>query len=150
MKKLFFLLLATAVLASCDGPAGPPGPGMNWNVEYFTVQPEEWKLMTNSDNPNEVYYQCNKSFQNIKDRELRTFIYDNGTTSVSLYFNYDTPDETQTPLPFVLNLNDPFNRPYTETWYYDYTPSNIAFFVAYSGNVQSKPGYAVFRVAMNW
>lgn len=157
MKKLFLLILATIALVACEGPIGPaglPGEGMNWNIEYVEVQPSDWKRMPNQGNPNEVYYQYTRKFQNIRDKNILRYIYNEGKTSAYLFHNYDpdgkNPDETQTPLPYVLNLNDIDNKPYTETWYCDYTIEDIAFYVAYSGNINMKPGYAVFRVVMNW
>ena len=157
MKKFFFLLLTTLALVACEGPvgpSGPPGPGTQWNIEYVEVQPGDWQRISNPNNPNEIYYRYVRKFQNIKDSKTLTYIYDNGKTSAFLYHNYDpsgnNPDETQTSLPYVLNLNDKFNNPYTETWYYDYSIEDIAFYVAYSGDVQTSPGYAVFRVVMNW
>lgn len=158
MNKLVLLIGMALAFASCEGPVGPmgpagePGPGMNWNVEYFTVYPNEWEFMGNSDNPNEIYYRCIKPFANKLPDKERIFIYDSGVTSTFMYTNYDTDAETQTSLPYVLNWTDNYNNLCVETYYSDYTVNDVAFYVAYSGgNQDNQPTQPiVYRVVMNW
>ena len=160
MKKLFLLLILVTALVGCEGPIGPQGEpgqagsGTNWNVEYFVIKPSEWVFMGPTDNPNEIYYQCTKIpklYDGMSEKD-RYYIYDEGTIHAFLYHNYETDDETQTVLPYILNWSDVDNNLCVETYYFDYTPKDIAFYVSYSGgNANNSPDAdMVYRVVMNW
>lgn len=160
MKKLFLLLLTTVLLMACEGPVGPMGPegpegpagsGVNWNVEYVVVEEGDWEEISNPEN-GDVYFKyvtVPKIFREGSEK-LRNEIYNNGTVFAYKYADYNTEYETQTPLTNILNWESSSGTA-IETCYFDYTPNDVAFYIAYSGtSFGRKPDTIVFRIVMNW
>ncbi len=160
MKKLFLLMIGAIVMIACEGPVGPPGPqgpegpGMNWELEFVTIRASDWILSDfNPNKPNEIFYYCTfvpKKFRE-SNSELRNFIYNDGNIFAYWMSGYDSVNETQIPLPHVLNWTDINGNATVETYSFDYTPEDMRFYVAYSGsNDNYIPGEMTFRIVMNW
>lgn len=159
MRKLFLLLTAVFAFIACEGPIGPMGPpgepgGLFTKVEYITIKPSEWKFMGPTDNPNEVYYQCvvvPKFYKEMNKEDLK-WLYNDGAIHAYLFHNFNTKEETQTPLPYVVNWTDENNQLCVETDYFDYSERDVAFYIAYSGgNQNSEPNVDMtFRLVANW
>lgn len=165
MKKLFLLMLTVFVFAACEGPAGPMGPegprgpegepgyGTNWNVEYFVVGQGDWEKMVDTKS-GDVYFRCIRvpALYSKITEEQRYTIYDEGTVFAYVYNEYDTENETQTLLPYVINWNNSYFETLAEVFYFDYTPGDVAFYASFSGTDNSNylPPGKVFRVVMNW
>lgn len=136
------------------GPQGPSSPGSNWNIEFVTILSTDWKISDyNPNQPNEVYYTCSFTPKIFKDytEEMRNFIYNNGNITSSWLPEFNTNKEVQIVLPYVLNWTDSQGYATVETYYFDYTPNDIVFYVAYSGsNNDYVPGDMTFRILMNW
>lgn len=149
MKKLLLLLVAVITLTSCE-EWWEEDEGMNWHVEIVEVRPSEWKRV---DEGGDVYYECIKNFKDFTglSRETMNFIYDEGTVQVYMFRDFDTDNETQTPLPYAVNWNNYYEETQMEIYYYNYTRNDIGFYFSSSGDAAGgRPDVAYFRVVMNW
>lgn len=161
MKKNFLLVLMTVfAFISCEGPMGPPGPmgpqgepgesgglgeGMNWKIETFVVEENQWKLYYDEDGLN-PYYMCEKSYS-----ALDNFIYTDGNVFVYLIQSPGESNEVQTPLPYTIPLENGEGNFWFETVTFDIMPGSIAFYVRYDDfAVDIRPARQEFRVVMNW
>jgi hypothetical protein len=152
MKKNVFLLCAlTQVLFSCEGPMGPqgaPGEGMNWEIMYYTVHENDWKLVGGKDDLNSYY------MYDFDEPLLTGFIYGSGKVVGYRILNIGQKDETLTPLPDVIPVGGSDAGGeflWTENYTFDYMPGSVAFFVYYSDfSTGVKPPTCDFRIVMNW
>lgn len=155
MKKIILLAFAAVMMLACEGPRGPQGPkgdGMNWEIEEFRIRTGDWVQLTNDDNPNELLYRATRVPDIIgkSDPELINFIYENGNV-FGYIFVIQGQYENQTPLPYVINFRGENNESIVETFYFDFTEEDVAFYVSYSGNnLNYHPGERFFRIVMNW
>jgi len=145
-KNLLGLLVMLFAFVSCEGdqgPAGPPGAGMGWEIEWITVYENDWKLRDDGDGP---YYMC------VKDvKKLNEDIYEIGNVFCYLVIRYNQPDEVQTLLPYKLDLLNNYNEAWSETISWDFAPGSVAFYVQYDDfDMSNPPRQQVFRVVMNW
>ena len=137
MKKIGLLICVLAMaLTSCEGPMGPPGPPgasgekLNWEILYYTVHADDWKLVGNKDGLNSHY------IFDFKESKLTKFIYEKGLVKGFRILKLDNGDNVQTPLPY-----------YT----YDFMPGSIAFYAYYTDfYTANKPPTCTFRIVMNW
>lgn len=148
MKKLLFLICTVFALFSCEGPEGPmgpQGPTGDWKVEYVDIPSNKWELVS-SDITEEKY------FQYIVDSPtLNLDIYDYGSVMVYYMPNYDTNNEVQTPLPYVVHRTDEEGHLWTETYSYDFNAGTLAFYVRYSDFFAGQnPPRCVFRVLLGY
>ena len=150
MKKLLLLAIISLTLFSCEGPMGPQGPageGMYWRYYTYTVNSQDWELVTSPDGLNTYYMYV---FDN---NDITDDLYINGYVLGYLVQSPGTQDEVITPLPYVIHRGDTDNSGtemlWTETYTYDYMPGSVAFYVQYSDFVQQQPGDMVFRLVIN-
>ncbi|MDR3194934.1 MAG: hypothetical protein LBT76_06565 [Tannerella sp.] len=140
MKKYFVLLsLMAFVLTSCEGPMGPPGePGGGMETYYFTVTPRDWKLLGGTQDVS--FYQC------IKDLDIGSYIYENGTVSAYMY-QMEDQTEVQTPLPYIIPHTDGSVR-WNEQYTFDFEQGTVSFYVDYIKG--ETPPAKEFRVVLTW
>lgn len=155
MKKIFFIVITALAFIACEGPEGPrgpAGPGTNWEVQFITINENQWERFQGQEE-NEVFYRAvivPQLFTEIS-RDDRIYIYDEGTILSYILFNYNTPEETQTLLPYIYNYSNQNNQSAVETVYFDYNIEDVAFYVSYSGTDENyRPGTMTFRIVMNW
>lgn len=159
MKKILLLAFLAIAAMACEGPAGPRGPegprgeGTNWDVQGFKIEAADW-VRLNTPNPNELLYRVDVVPEiftklNAEDRE---YIYEYGSVFGYIFvIDQSNNSETQTPLPYVINWAGNNYESLVETYYFDYTPNDVAFYVSYSGNnLNYHPGLKYFRIVMNW
>lgn len=140
-KSLLFLLVSILTLASCEGPEGPPGQGLNTYVEDLVVS--RWDIMDDGDG---AYFMAEFDVP-----ALTREIYLNGKVSAYRYIRPGQSSEVQTPLPFTLHLLEGRDYTWTETTYFDFMPGSIAFYVQYSDFATDiDPGRQEFRIVFNW
>jgi hypothetical protein len=141
MKKFLFLLSLTA-LAACEGPAGPTGPqgepGMEMDVEYFTVRARDWKEIGSSQDV--VFYQY------VANINIGDYIYDKGNVSVFMYL-MDGDNEVQVPLPYSIPRQER-GIWWTEQYSFDFDRGTISFYVDYLNGLT--PPDQEFRAVLSW
>ncbi len=146
MKKNLLVLLAVVFgLTACEGPEGPAGEGMNWDVDYLTVYSNEWVEEWDGDTP---YYVCVKNYP-----KLDNYIYEYGHVFAYYFIRYGQPDESQTLLPRYLEFlefNPEGNHAWTESITYDFRRGQIVFYYQYSDFAEIQPPTEHFRIVMNW
>ena len=77
-ETVVMILKALQLNTSCEGPMGPPGPPrasgekLNWEILYYTVHADDWKLVGNKDGLNSHY------IFDFKESKLTKFIYEKG------------------------------------------------------------------------
>ena len=155
MKKIGLLICVLAMaLTSCEGPMGPPGPPgasgekLNWEILYYTVHADDWKLVGNKDGLNSHY------IFDFKESKLTKFIYEKGLVKGFRILKLDNGDNVQTPLPYVVpigEMNGNNEKLWSEYYTYDFMPGSIAFYAYYTDfYTANKPPTCTFRIIMNW
>lgn len=151
MKKLLLLFVAFITLTSCEEWwEDDDETGMNWHVEFVEIRASEWKRVESAEG---IFYECIKDFSSFKglNRETMNFIYNEGTVAAYMYRNYGYDNETQNPLPYVVNWSNYYGETQMEMFYFDYTRDDIGFYFTFSGDeAGGRPDVAYFRVVMNW
>jgi hypothetical protein len=148
-KNLLLTGLLLVTMASCEGPMGPQGEGMNWEVRNYVVRKSDWQLVGGQGSLNSYYmYEVNESL-------LSDFIYTDGNVFAYLIQNPGQNSEVQTPLPYVLPVGEWSGGQeflWTEIFSFDFMPGSIAFYVSYSDFATdvALPEECEFRVVMNW
>lgn len=146
MKKILFVLMIVVIgMTACEGPEGPPGESMLNQVEYLTVNSNEWVEEWDGDTP---YYVCVKRLSALND-----YIYEYGNVFAYLFIRYNQSDESQTLLPRYLEFlefNPGGNHSWTESITYDFRPGQIVFYYQYSDFAEIQPPTEHFRIVMNW
>lgn len=141
MAKILSLLAAALLFFGCEGtegPMGPPGEGVNWDVAEYTVN--QWTLSGSVNGDNSFY------FADLTAPALTPFVAGSGNVFVYMY----TGNNIQTPLPYVTHKTDGAAL-WTETYDFDFTPGSIRVYVQYSDfNTVVVPGKSRFRVVLNW
>ncbi|NDV63797.1 hypothetical protein [Bacteroides sp. 224] len=152
-KILSIALLSLMTLNSCSDDVyyeSEPVYQETWYVEDFRITPNMWKLVGE---PGEIgsYYRCVIGGLPLKDS------YYDGVVTAYIYFDYDTPDEVQTPLPFTeyfIGRNSKNEEvPYSIQYSYDVAANGTIAFKAYVSDYYTdlfRPGTEDFRVAIVW
>ncbi len=176
MKKLFFIAAAALMFASCEGPMGPIGPqgpqgvpgqngqdgqdgrngqngrdgqdgeGTKWFTTSFTVNPNEWERVGEPGSVDSFFV----AYRSLP--ELNKYVYDKG--SVITYI--ENGEGIKNGMPFVLHLGYEENNGgkylWTETYDFDFTVGEVAFYLTYSDfSTNFEPDKSkTFHVVLIW
>lgn len=148
MKKFVLLVCLFAFAAvSCEGPVGPPGEGMNWFVQTYTVGENQWELINGKNEYNSFYrYEINIP-------ELDDFVYEKGNVFCYMFQTVDGY-EVQTPLTY--NFPQGYNDHgkdylYTETYFFDFAQNSVMIYTYWSDFMtENRPPATTFRIVLNW
>ena len=128
MKNLLAIFLMAFLLASCEGPMGPPGKdgGITewWEKEDILVKSSDWELVDNYGEPFYMY-QYRISDENFS---LYQDAYKKGLITCYMYLDHGKDKEAQTALPNPVNRLDSENNIWTETYAAEYTKDGFIIF----------------------
>lgn len=143
MKNFLVIFLMAFVFASCEGPMGPPGEGVETQVINFTVKEADWKLIDDGQG-------LNKSFTyTFNAREITKSVCDNGTVVGYLYQEIGNTT-VQTSLSCSIPFEDKTGHTWTETYSFDFEPGYVTFNIMYSDfNVNQNPRTQDFRIVLS-
>ena len=146
MKKFVLLLSLTALtLVSCEGPMGPPGDGVNWDIIKYTVYERDWNLVGRPGDLGSYF------MYEFSETALTSFVCEKGNV-----FGYRWLDNnTQTPLGQVVVMGEKDNHGneflFTEVYSFSFRPGYITFYVDYSDfATEILPGTCEFRIVLNY
>ena len=161
MKKLLLImlpLLAALLLGSCrgdDGPMGPEGPmgpaGLDGvdgegfkTLEYeFLVAQNDWKAVTNTDEP---YFMYDFDFT-----KLDSYVIDHGM--ITVYRVFDNGNFTALPNVKLRKETNQAGKEitYTQLIDYEFAPSFLCFYVTNSDfYMDEKPDAMKFKVVVHY
>ena len=146
MKKFVLLLsLMALTLVSCEGPMGPPGDGVNWDIIKYTVYERDWNLVGRPGDLGSYF------MYEFSETALTSFVCENGNV-----FGYRKLDNnTQTPLGQVVVMGESDGKGneflFTEVYSFSFRPGYITFYVDYSDFATDiRPGTCEFRIVLNY
>ena len=163
MKKIFALLFAVGILASCTGPQGPQGPegpvgpagSVNVKIIDLSASGSQWQY-TNDNNNN--YYMASFDMP-----EITQEIYDNGVVQVYREYDTGTANAVQLLLPNTRHKEYAFTNDegetqwafFSETTDYEYGIGRLnVFFTAsdfgYEDDSSIVPEDMHFRCVLMW
>lgn len=160
MKRIIplFLLAASVLLSSCEGPMGPRGPqgepgiSSEWKVIFLDARESDWQRKAVDTDGSNAFYQVSFDIP-----ELDKFIYDEGLVQCYIEYDAGTDNASQQLLPKVLHREDYDSENnqmlWTETIDYDYTVGNVNIYLTYSDfpGADIKPeGNMTFRLVLMW
>lgn len=148
MKNLFLLMLVVFAAAGCEGPTGPmgppgePGTQLDIYVNDYVIKQNQWERTFSPDGF--VTYSCL-----VEEKNLNENFYLEGTVTGSLYFSYNTAEETKTPLPYQEELIDNNLQAYREIYTFQYMPGAILFLIQTKSYAPlPPPNESVFQIQM--
>ncbi|MDX9748288.1 MAG: hypothetical protein RBT57_07275 [Paludibacter sp.] len=139
MRTILFLTIAVITMASCEGTYSAPEDLTTKQVFNFEVKASDWKPYTDQAGLN-LYYRSKFSLSGISD-----YMYNNGAVNAYIEF-----DGYQQVLPYSRHMENANGAKWTRTVDFDYSRTDIQFYVTNNDFISDPPETMYFRVVFIW
>ena len=139
MRNLLMILFASLVLVSCDNAYSYPEELTTKQVFNFEVRASDWVEKVDDSGLNRVY-SCRFNVNG-----LSNYVFNNGV--VMGYIDYSNYQQT---LPFTRYFENTLNQRWSRTIDFDYSATDVTFYVTNSDFAQDPPEKMYFRIVYMW
>ena len=139
MRKILFLLFTTLVLVSCDVTYSTPEELNTKQVYNFHVKAGDWQSIADANGLNRYYK------YSFKISGITQAMVNNGAA-----FAYMDNSDYQVALPSVRHYENLSGEKWTRTIDFDYSATDVTFYVTNSDFAIDPPGEMYFKVVFIW